>query len=333
VENRNNIVDFLVFNKQNGTESVDVRVQDENVWLTIDAISKLYNKGRSTISGHIKAIFEIGELDEVSVRRDFRHTASDGKKYSTKHYNLDLVISVGYRVNSDEAIAFRKWATKIIKAYSVQGYVLDKERLKDGKIFNEEYFDHLLEEIQEIRASERLFYQKITDIYATAADYDPKSYITHNFFANVQNKLHFAIHQHTAAEVIMERANHERTHMGLTSWKNSPKGKILKSDVSVAKNYLSQLEMKDLDEIVSMYLDYAGRQARRKIPMTMKDWEQKLDAFLEFNDERVLKGHGNITHEIAKQFAENEYEKYRIKQDIEYISDFDQLLLDVKDEK
>lgn len=233
---------------------------------------------------------------------------------------------MGYRVNSVRATQFRQWATKVLRTYTIQGYVLDKKRLENGQIFDEEYFEHLLDEIREIRASERKFYQKITDIYATAVDYSKDSKITKDFFATVQNKLHFAIHGHTAAEVIMERADHKRDNKGLTSWKNAPNGKIVKGDVSVAKNYLSMLEMQDLNQFVSMYLDYAERQAKKRIPMTMEDWSTKLDVFLELNEEVILQGKGKVTAEIAKAFAESEFEKYRAIQDEEYQSDFDRLL-------
>lgn len=233
---------------------------------------------------------------------------------------------MGYRVNSVRATQFRQWATKVLRTYTIQGYVLDKKRLENGQIFDEEYFEHLLDEIREIRASERKFYQKITDIYATAVDYSKDSKIIKDFFATVQNKLHFAIHGHTAAEVIMERADHKRDNKGLTSWKNAPNGKIVKGDVSVAKNYLSMLEMQDLNQFVSMYLDYAERQAKKRIPMTMEDWSTKLDVFLELNEEVILQGKGKVTAEIAKAFAESEFEKYRAIQDEEYQSDFDRLL-------
>lgn len=328
---RNSTADFLIFAKENGVDNIEVRVEDNNVWMTTESLAKLYGKGRSTISGHLKAIFEEKELDEISVCRDFRHTASDGKNYQVKFYSLEAIIAVGYRVKSDEAIHFRQWVTRVLKAYSTQGYLLDKERLKNNEIFDEDYFEHLLEEIQEIRASERRVYQKITDIYALSFDYSPQSYLAQNFFAVVQNKLHFAIVGQTAAEIIFNRADSEKEHMGLATWRNAPNGKIVKSDVSVAKNYLSQLEIKDLNEIVSMYLDYATRQARRNIPMSMQDWQEKLDAFLLFNDEEVLKNAGKIKAEVAKSFAESEFEKFRVRQDKEYLSDFDKLLLDFED--
>ena len=323
---RNSTVDFLVFTKQNSQDGIEVRVQDENVWLTQEGIARLFDKSRNTITEHLQNIFKEGELEEEAVCRKFRHTASDEKSYNTKYYNLDAIISVGYRVNSVRATQFRQWATKVLRTYTIQGYVLDKKRLENGQIFDEEYFEHLLDEIREIRASERKFYQKITDIYATAVDYSRDAITTKEFFATVQNKLHFAIHRHTAAEIIVERADHTKEHMGLTSWKNAPYGKIVKADVSVAKNYLSLLEVQDLNQFVSMYLDYAERQARKRIPMTMEDWAKKLDVFLELNDEVILQGKGRVTAEIAKAFAESEFEKYRAIQDKNYQSDFDRLL-------
>ena len=322
---RNSTVDFLVFTKQNSEDSIEVRVQDENVWLTQKAMAQLFDVDRSVITKHLKNIF-IEELDENSVCAFFAHTAADEKTYNTKFYNLDAIISVGYRVNSLRATQFRQWATKVLRTFTIQGYVLDKKRLENGQIFDEAYFDHLLDEIREIRASERKFYQKITDIYATAVDYSSDAKTTKEFFATVQNKLHFAIHGHTAAEVIMERADHRKENMGLTTWKNAPAGKIVKADVSIAKNYLSMLEIEDLNQFVSMYLDYAERQARKRIPMTMEDWAKKLDVFLELNDEIILRGKGSVTAEIAKAFAESEFEKYRVLQDKVYQSDFDRLL-------
>jgi len=291
---RNSTAEFLIFTSQKGENSIDVLVADENVWLTQDMIATLYEKGRTTITEHLKNIFDEGELDEGSVCRKFRRTASDGKEYNTKFYNLEAVIAVGFRANSDRAIQFRQWATTVLKDFSIRGYVLDKERLKNGTFLNEEYFDHLLEEIREIRASERRFYQKITDIYATAMDYSPTAVTTKKFFKTVQNKLHFAIHGRTAAELIVDRANAEKENMGLTTWKNSPQGKILKSDVSVAKNYLTLEEMESLNRIVTMYLDYAENQAKRRIPMTMEDWATRLNAFLQFNEYDLLNNSGNL---------------------------------------
>ena len=323
---RNSTIDFLVFTKQNSEDGIEVRVHDENVWLTQKSMAQLFDCSTDNISLHLKNIFKSGELNAESVTEKSSATASDGKKYPTKFYNLDAIISVGDRINSVRATQFRQWATKVLKVYTIQGYVLDKKRLENGQIFDEEYFEHLLDEIREIRASERKFYQKITDIYATAVDYSKDSIITKEFFATVQNKLHFAIHGHTAAEVIVERANHKKENMGLTTWKNAPNGKIVKSDVSIAKNYLSMFEMQDLNQFVSMYLDYAERQARKRIPMTMEDWAKKLDVFLELNEEIILQGKGSVTAEIAKAFAESEFEKYRAIQDKLYQSDFDRLV-------
>jgi hypothetical protein len=326
---KNSTTEFLIFTGQNKEDTIEVMVVDENVWMTQDLIAELFGKGRSTITEHIKNILA-EELQEESVCRKFRRTAIDGKNYNTKYYNLEMIIAVGFRTNSDRAIQFRAWAGSILKDYSIRGYVLDKDRMKNGSFLNEEYFEHLLEEIREIRASERKFYQKITDIYATSMDYTSDSAITRKFFKTVQNKLHFAIHGHTAAEVIVERADSEQEYMGLTTWKNAPDGKILKSDVVIAKNYLKLNEVKSLDRIVTMYLDYAELQAERQIPMTMEDWSTRLNAFLQFNEMEILKGAGKVTAAIAKSFAESEYEKYRIKQDRLYQSDFDRLIFDSK---
>ena len=327
---RNSTVDFLVFTKQNSQDSIEVRVQDENVWLTQNGISRLFDKGRSTITEHLNAIFAEGELDESSVCRKFRLTADDGKSYNTKFYNLDAIISVGYRVNSVRATQSRQWATKVLRKFTIQGYVLDKQRLENSQIFDEEYFEHLLEDIREIRMSERKFYQKITDIYATSVDYDKNSRITKDFFAQVQNKLHWAIHKHTAAELIMERANAEKLHMGLTNWRKAPDGKIEKSDVSIAKNYLSKEELDKLERFVTMYLDYAEFQAKKNIPMTMEDWSIRLNKFLDFNEVEILQDKGRVSAEIAKSFAETEFEKYRIIQDKSFQSDFDIFLEETK---
>ncbi len=328
---RNSTTDFLVFTKQNSEDSIEVRVHDEDVWLTQKSMAQLFDCSTDNIGLHLKNIFANRELDAEAVTEESSATASDGKKYRMKFYNLDAIISVGYRINSIRATQFRQWATKVLKTFTVQGYVLDKKRLENGQIFDEEYFEHLLDEIREIRASERKFYQKITDIYITAVDYSPTAATSKDFFAMVQNKLHYAIHRHTAAEVIVERADHRKEHMGLTTWKNAPRGKIVKADVSIAKNYLTKEEMQDLNQFVNMYLDYAERQARRQIPMTMEDWAKKLDVFLEFNEEEVLKDKGRVSAEIAKSFAESEFEKYRIIQDKLYQSDFDKLLLGIGD--
>ena len=286
-------------------------------------MATLFDCSTDNIGLHLKNIYNEGELDEKSTTELFSVVATNGKTYNTKHYNLDAIIAVGYRVNSKKATAFRRWATSILRDYAIRGYVIDRERMKNGTFFNENYFTSLLEEVREIRASERLFYQKITDIYATSFDYDAKAQTTLDFFAHVQNKLHFAIHRHTAAELIINRASSQKEHMGLTSWKNAPSGKIIKSDVSVAKNYLTEHELRRLDRVVSMYLDYAEEQAERHIPMSMEDWAKKLDAFLQFNEYELLNNVGRVSAQVAKVFAESEFEKYRIIQDRLFQSDFD----------
>ena len=326
---RNSTVDFLVFTKDAKEDGIEVRIQDGDVWLTQKAIGELFDIDRSVVTKHLKNIFESKELDENAVCAKFAQTADDGNTYQYKFYSLSAIIAVGYRVNSGRATQFRQWATKVLDTFTKQGYVLDKNRLINGQIFDEDYFEHLIAEIQEIRASERRFYQKITDIYATAVDYSVDSVTTKEFFAAVQNKMHFAVHGNTAAEVIIQRANHQKEHMGLTSWRNAPHGKIVKTDVSIAKNYLSAPEMQELNEIVTMYLDYAARQARRHIPMTMEDWASKLDAFLQFNDAEILKDKGKVTAAVAKAFAESEFEKYRVIQDGLYQSDFDKLVEEI----
>ena len=327
IQIRNSTTDFLVFVKGNGSQdSVEVRVQDGNVWLTQKGIGQLFDLERSVVTKHLKNIFREGELVENSTCAKFAQVADNGKTYKYIFYSLPAIIAVGYRAKSTRATAFRQWATKVLETFTKQGYILDKERLINGKIFDEDYFEHLISEIQEIRASERKFYQKITDLYATAADYDKNSIITKTFFATVQNKMHYAVHHSTAAELIMERANHKSLNIGLTSWKNAPDGKIVKADVSIAKNYLKNRELEDLNQIVTMYLDYAIRQARRHIPMMMQNWAEKLDAFLKFNEADILTDAGKVSAEVAKQFAENEFEKYRVIQDFLYKSDFDRLL-------
>lgn len=332
IQIRNSTVDFLVFTRDANEEGIEVRVQNNDVWLTQKAISKLFAVDRSVISKHLSNIYNSGELDEKSTCANFAQVADNGKTYNYKYYSLAAIIAVGYRTNSERAAQFRAWATKVLESFTKQGYVLDKNRLINGQIFDEDYFEHLIAEIQEIRASERRFYQKITDIYATAVDYDKNSKTTKDFYATVQNKMHFAIHGNTAAEVIVSRANHKKTNMGLQTWKNAPNGKIVKTDVSVAKNYLDKDELAELNEIVTMYLDYATRQARRHIPMTMEDWKEKLDAFLRFNDAEILQDKGKVTASIAKKFAESEFEKYRVIQDSLYESDFDKLLKDASKE-
>lgn len=328
---RNSTVDFLVFTRDAGEEGIEVRVQNDDVWLTQKAIAQLFDVDRSVVTKHLKNIFNEKELDENSTCANFAQVADNGKTYNYKFYSLSAIVAVGYRTNSERATQFRTWATKVISTFTKQGYVLDKDRLINGQIFDDDYFEHLIAEIQEIRASERRFYQKITDIYATAVDYDKNALTTKKFYATVQNKMHYAVHGMTAAEVIVNRADHKKEHMGLTSWKNAPDGKIVKTDVSVAKNYLEKEEMTELNEIVSMYLDYATRQARRRIPMTMEDWKSKLDAFLRFNDAEVLQNKGKVTAAIAKEFAESEFEKYRVIQDNLYQSDFDKLINSMED--
>ena len=326
---RNSTADFLIFTKQAGEDGIEVRVSGGSVWLTQKGMAQLFDCSKDNIGLHLKNIYASGELEESATTEESSVVQSEGTRKITrkvKFYNLDAIISVGYRINSVRATQFRQWATNVLRTFAMQGYVLDKSRLENGQIFDEEYFEHLLDEIREIRASERRFYQKITDIYATAVDYSADAVTTKEFFATVQNKLHYAIHGHTAAELIMGRADHTKEHMGLTTWKNAPKGKIVKSDVSIAKNYLTESELKELNQFVAMYLDYAERQARRHIPMTMEDWAAKLDVFLQFNEEEVLRDKGRVSAEIAKSFAESEFEKYRVIQDKLFESDFDRLL-------
>jgi len=323
---RNSTAEFLIFTSQTGDDSIEVRVEDETVWLTQKLIAELFGKGRSTITEHLKNIFNDHELEENSVCREFRHTGGDGKSYNTKFYNLDAIISVGYRVNSKRATQFRQWATQVLREFAIKGYVLDNKRLENGAFLNEDYFERLLSEIREIRLSERRFYQKITDIYATSLDYNKNNQTTQDFFARVQNKLHFAIHGQTAAELIMQRANSAKENMGLTSWDKAPEGKIVKTDVTVAKNYLQKDEIESLGHIVNAYLDLAESRAKRKIPMTMEDWAKRLDLFLEFDERNILQDSGKITRKIARDYAETEFEKYRIVQDRLFESDFDKLV-------
>ncbi|HMU99344.1 MAG: virulence RhuM family protein [Chitinophagales bacterium] len=327
--------EIIIYRDGNNVPKVEVLLQYENLWLTQKSIALLFGVERSVITKHIKNIFKTGELAEISVCAKFAHTAEDGKNYNTSFYKLELVIAVGYRVNSERAILFRNWASHILKEYIQKGSVLDVERLKQPEyIFGQDYFDETLERIRDIRSSERRFYQKITDIYAEcSADYNVNSAETKTFFATVQNKLHWAITRETAAEIVYHRANHTQPNMGLTSWKNAPDGKIRKSDVSIAKNYLNEEELGSLNRIVTMYLDYAEDQAKRRKVMYMSDWVEKLNAFLQFNEREILDNPGKVTHEIAQAFAESEFEKYRIVQDKLYQSDFDKLLEQTKDNK
>lgn len=326
---RSSAAEYLTFIAATGDnpESIEVRYEDENIWLTQKMMATLYGVTVSAINQHIKKVFEDAELSENAVIKKYLITASDGKKYSANHYNLQMIIAVGFKVDNERAIQFRKWAGTIVKDYTIKGWAMDDERLKNsGSILTEKYFEKLLERIREIRLSERKFYQKITDIYATSIDYDKTAVSTKRFFASCQNKMHYAVHGNTAAELIMNRANHNKTNMGLTSWEGSPESKIHKYDVSIAKNYLEEDEPEQLSRIVSSYLDYAEAMAQRHIPMTMADWEERLNRFLTLWDHEILKDAGRVTHEIAKAFAETEFEQYRIIQDRIYKSDFDKLL-------
>ena len=324
---RASVAEYLTFVTATGESNIQSLYADENVWLSQKMMGLLYGVEIPTINYHLKKIFEDNELDENSVIRNFLITADDGKTYNTKHYNLSAIIAVGYKVNSERAVQFRKWATQIIEEFTIKGFAMDDERLKnDGTLLGKKYFEEQLQRIREIRLSERKFYQKITDIYATSIDYDPKASATQRFFATVQNKLHWAIHGHTAAEVIYERANAEKPHMGLTTWKDAPEGKIYPFDVVVAKNYLTEEEMAQLQRLVSAYLDMAEDMALRHIPMTMSDWEVRLNRFLEFADREVLQDAGKITAEIAHTHALAEFEKYRIVQDRLFQSDFDKFI-------
>jgi len=326
------LTEFLLYKWNSWEIKVDVLLQNETIWLPQKKIAELFDVDRTVVTKHIKNIFENLELEENSVCANFAHTASDWKKYNTKYYNLDMIIAVWYRVNSKRATQFRIWATKILEEYIIKGYSMNVEKLKDPKpVFWKDYFNEQLEIIRDIRSSERRMYQQITDIYSECSiDYDKNSETTKKFFATVQNKLHWAITKQTAAEIIVSRADHKKDKMWLTSWNNSPNWKIRKIDVSIAKNYLSEKELKPLNRIVTMYLDYAEHQAEKKIPMTMKDWVSKLDLFLQFNEEEVLNDSWKVTAIISKSFAESEFEKYKIIQDKEYISDFDKMILEIK---
>nr|WP_319490305.1 virulence RhuM family protein [uncultured Desulfobacter sp.] len=324
---RSSAAEYLTFVAATGKSGVEAVYADENIWLTQKMIATLYDVDVRTVNYHLKKIFSDSELEEISVIRNFRITASDGKNYNTNHYNLSAIIAVGYKVNSERAVQFRKWATPVIREFTIKGYTMDDERLKnDGTVLGKKYFEEQLERIREIRLSERKFYQKITDIYATSIDYDVTAQATKRFFATVQNKLHWAIHGQTAAEVIVDRADHQKQNMGLSTWKDAPKGKIQKFDVSVAKNYLTESEMAQLQRLVSAYLDVAEDMALRQIPMTMQDWEARLNKFIEATDREILQDAGKVTAEIAKAHAESEFEKYRIIQDRLFESDFDRVI-------
>lgn len=326
---RSSAAEYLTFVASTGEDkdSIEMRYEDENIWLTQKMMATLYDVSVAAINQHLKKIFEDGELQEEAVIKKYLITATDGKKYNTNHYNLQAIIAVGFKVNNQRAARFRVWANQIVEQYTIKGWAMDEERLKNGgTVLTKKYFEEQLERIREIRISERNFYQKLTDIYATSLDYDRNALTTKEFFAKVQNKMHYAVHRHTAAELIYERADAEKPHMGLHTWKDAPNGKIKKSDVSVAKNYLTEDEMKSMELIVSAYLDLAENRARRHIPMTMEDWAKRLDIYLQADDLEVLKDAGKISAQLAKMHAETEFEKYRVVQDRLYQSDFDRYL-------
>ena len=329
---RSSAAEYLTFIAATGDDShenIELRYEDENIWLTQKMMAALYGVSIAAINQHIKKIFEDNELEESSVIKKYLMTASDGKNYNTIHYSLQMIIAVGFKVNNERAVQFRKWANQIVKDYTIQGWVMDEPRLKNGgSILTKDYFEKQLQKVREIRLSERRFYQKITDIYATSIDYDPSSKTTRRFFATVANKMHYAIHGNTAAEIIMERADSKKEHMGLTTWEDAPNGKIQQYDVVVAKNYLSTDEIRKLERIVSAYLDYAEEMAERHIPMTMEDWEERLNGFLTLWDKKILNNTGKVSAEIAKNHALTEFEKYRVIQDRLFESDFDKYIIE-----
>ena len=329
--------EYLTFIASSGDSegSVEMRYENENIWLSQKMMATLYDVGVNTINYHLKKIFDDAELAEGATIRKYRIVQPEGDRQvsrDTEHYNLQAIIAVGFKVNNERAVRFRKWAGQIVKDHTIQGWTMDVERLKKGHMFTDEYFDRQLEKIREIRLSERKFYQKITDIYATAFDYDKEAKTTLAFFKMVQNKMHWAVHRHTEAELIVERSNAEKEHMGLTTWESGPDGKIFKADVSIAKNYLDDKEMRYLERIVSIYLDYAELQTERKIPMSMEDWAKRLDGFLEFNGNEILTGAGKVSHEQAKLYAETEFEKYRVIQDRLFESDYDKYMHDLENQ-
>lgn len=333
---RSSAAEYLTYVASAGDDenSVEMRYEDENIWLTQKMIATLYNVGVSTINEHIKKVFEDNELQEDATVRKFRIVQQEGSRQvgrEVNHYSLQMIIAVGFKVNSECAVQFRKWVNQIAKEYTIKGWAMDDERLKRGTYLTDKYFDEQLEKIREIRASERMFYQKITDLYATAIDYDRTSVATRRFYATVQNKMHFAVHGHTAVELIVERADSEKEHMGLTTWSDAPEGKIKKSDVIIAKNYLSEHEMKQLNRMVTAYLDFAENMTMRKIPLTMQDWESRLNSFIEMFQYGLLKDAGKVSAEIAKLHAETEFEKYRIIQDRLFMSDYDKFLLEMEE--
>ena len=333
---RSSAAEYLTYVASVGDQqdSIEMRYEDKNIWLTQKMMATLYDVGLPTINEHIKKIYADSELEEAATIRNFRIVQTEGSRQvtrDTKHYNLQMIIAVGFKVNSERAVQFRKWVNQIAKDYTIKGWVMDDERLKRGTYLTEKYFDEQLERIREIRASERKFYQKITDLYATAIDYDKNSATTRRFYATVQNKMHYAVHGHTDAELIVERADHTKEHMGLTTWADAPEGKIKKSDVTVAKNYLSQDEMKQLNRMVTAYLDFAENMTLRHIPLTMQDWEKRLNSFIEMFDYGILQDAGKATAEIAKLHAETEFEKYRVIQDRLFMSDFDKYMLELEE--
>ena len=333
---RSSAAEYLTYVASVGDQqdSIEMRYEDENIWLTQKMMATLYDVGLPTINEHIKKIYADSELEEAATIRNFRIVQTEGSRQvtrDTKHYNLQMIIAVGFKVNSERAVQFRKWVNQIAKDYTIKGWVMDDERLKRGTYLTEKYFDEQLERIREIRASERKFYQKITDLYATAIDYDKNSATTRRFYATVQNKIYYAVHGHTAAELIVERADHTKEHMGLTTWADAPEGKIRKSDVTVAKNYLSQDEMKQLNRMVTAYLDFAENMTLRHIPLTMQDWEKRLNSFIEMFDYGILQDAGKVSAEIAKLHAETEFEKYRVIQDRLFMSDFDKYMLELEE--
>lgn len=333
---RSSAAEYLTYVASVGDQqdSIEMRYEDENIWLTQKMMAALYDVGLPTINEHIKKIYADSELEEAATIRNFRIVQTEGCRQvtrDTKHYSLQMIIAVGFKVNSERAVQFRKWVNQIAKDYTIKGWVMDDERLKRGTYLTEKYFDEQLERIREIRASERKFYQKITDLYATAIDYDKNSATTRRFYATVQNKMHYAVHGHTAAELIVERADHTKEHMGLTTWADAPEGKIKKSDVTVAKNYLSQDEMKQLNRMVTAYLDFAENMTLRHIPLTMQDWEKRLNSFIEMLDYGILQDAGKVSAEIAKLHAETEFEKYRVIQDRLFMSDFDKYMLELEE--
>lgn len=333
---RSSAAEYLTFVASVGDhiDHLELRYEDENIWLTQRLMAILYDVEINTINYHLKKIFEDAELLPEATIRKYRIVQQEGERQVTRsieHYNLQMIIAVGFKVNNERAVQFRKWANGIVKEYTIKGWVMDDERLKQGGILTDQYFEEQLERIREIRVSERKFYQKVTDIYATAVDYDRDSLVTRRFFATVQNKMHFAVHGHTVAELIVERANAEKEHMGLTTWKDAPDGKIMKSDVSIAKNYLSEAEMQQLNRLVTAYLDYAESMAMRHIPVTMSDWEKRLNGFIQMFEYGILQDAGKVTAEIAKLHAESEFEKYRIVQDKLFMSDYDRYILELQE--